>query len=43
MCGGASGLLGIGGGLVQVPILRLSLGLEMRRSLIATSAAPAPG
>jgi hypothetical protein len=36
--GGASGLLGIGGGLVQVPILRFALGLEMRRA-IATSTA----
>ncbi|MGH9381997.1 MAG: sulfite exporter TauE/SafE family protein [Thermoanaerobaculia bacterium] len=36
--GGASGLLGIGGGLVQVPILRLALGLEMRRA-VATSTA----
>jgi len=34
--GAAAGLLGIGGGLVQVPILRLILGLEMRRS-VATS------
>lgn len=34
--GAAAGLLGIGGGLVQVPILRLVLGLEMRRS-VATS------
>lgn len=36
--GGASGLLGIGGGLVQVPILRLALGLEMRQA-VATSTA----
>lgn len=36
--GAASGLLGIGGGLVQVPILRLALGLEMRRA-VATSTA----
>lgn len=34
--GAAAGLLGIGGGLVQVPVLRLVLGLEMRRS-VATS------
>lgn len=34
--GVAAGLLGVGGGLVQVPILRLLLGLEMRRA-VATS------
>jgi uncharacterized membrane protein YfcA len=33
LAGGASGLLGIGGGLVQVPILRLLLGLSMRRAV----------
>lgn len=36
LAGAASGLLGIGGGLVQVPILRLVLGVEMRRA-VATS------
>lgn len=36
LVGAAAGLLGIGGGLIQVPILRLLLGLEMRRA-VATS------
>jgi uncharacterized protein len=37
LAGGASGLLGIGGGLVQVPILRLLLGLEMRRAVAVST------
>lgn len=37
LAGGASGLLGIGGGLVQVPILRLLLGLSMRRSVAVST------
>ena len=36
VAGAAAGLLGIGGGLVQVPILRLLVGLDIRRS-VATS------
>jgi hypothetical protein len=36
VAGAAAGLLGIGGGLVQVPILRLLVGIDMRRA-VATS------
>lgn len=36
LAGGAAGLLGVGGGLLQVPILRLLLGVDMLRS-VATS------
>lgn len=38
VAGGVAGLLGIGGGIVQVPLLRLLLGLDMRRA-VATSTA----
>lgn len=36
LAGGAAGLLGIGGGLIQVPLLRLLMRLDIRRA-VATS------